>query len=75
MSTAGSKFYASYLEDLRMAERRGRQIAWQAYTFPSQFSEADVQVAVQALGLAISLAPDDARQIFEAMEKRASPYA
>lgn len=75
MSTAGSKFYASYLEDLRMAERRGRKIIWSSYTFPTLFTETDVSSAVQASGLTLTLSPDDVRQIFEAMEKQKSPYA
>ena len=74
MSTAGSKFYASYLEDLRMAQRRGVQIDWNAYVFPPGFGEADVAGAVQALGLSLALTSDDARDIFKAMESRNSPY-
>lgn len=74
MSSSGSKFYASYLEDLRMAERRGKSISWSSYQYPSVFQEADLIPAIQGLGLTIALGQNDAGDILKAMESRKAPY-
>jgi hypothetical protein len=73
-STSSSKFYVSYLEDLRMAERRGQQIKVSAYTYPANFTAADVNSALQAMGIEVTLSAGECSELLQVMSTTKSSY-
>jgi hypothetical protein len=73
-STSSSKFYASYLEDLRMAERRGLPIQFSAYAYPAEFKAADVESALRAMGIAVALHEAERTEVLNAMSGTKSSY-
>jgi len=74
-SHSGTKFYASYLEDLRLVERRGRIVDFGGYAYPAKFGVADVRPALIALKFTTTLGPSDCQAVLNAMRSRKDPYA
>jgi hypothetical protein len=74
-STASSKFYASYLEELRMDEDRGQPIQFSAYAFPVNFTAADVNSTLKVMGVAVTLSDAECADVLQAMSSTKSSYA
>lgn len=73
LSPAGTRFYASVQEDLRLAAERGRQVQLNL-TWPSSITQTDIPTLVGALGFVSTLTDDEAEAVLEAFGSTDSPY-
>jgi hypothetical protein len=74
-SPAGTKFYASVQEDLRIASERGQEIdLGQADWSTGALSLTTIPTLVRQLGFAIALTSTEVRSVLKAANSRANPY-
>ncbi len=72
---SSTRFYASYLEDLRLAERRSTQVQLSAYEYRADFLASDVNSALQAMRIEITLSEQECSEVRRVMSSMRSSYA
>jgi hypothetical protein len=77
MCSGRSKFYASYIEELRNEASKARQLDLTAAKVPpsvSAISTQDVKTIIADLGFTVILTDQDAETIIEAIKNPRLPY-
>jgi hypothetical protein len=75
MCSAGSVFYDSFLEEMRIAHSLGTRLNLSGLEFGIKIEESTVSVVLRELGLGIELAPEDIAAILKSMRaEKSSPY-
>lgn len=62
-TSSSTRFYASYKEDLRIAERRGQQVELYAYEYHADFAASDVNSALQAMRIEVTLSEQECSEV------------
>lgn len=73
--SAQSKFYASYEEEFHVEAKNGTLLTLGNVTLPVRYTDQDVNPALAALGIQLTVTPDQANEVVKAMRKPKVPYA
>jgi len=75
MCSAGSVFYDSFLEEMRIAHKLGTPLQLSALEFGRHVEIDQIPTILESIGLkGLSLTPQECAAIRSAMEKKSSPY-
>ena len=75
MCRAGSVFYDSFLEELRIAFKMGQHLNVQGVAFGTQLEAANLRDVLKGLGLSDELSEEDCGLVLKAIRDPSLPYA